>query len=69
MERLGDNHLMLTLAAPPCAGYLYSQVFSADIYKTVFKADPMSSASGQKYREEILQPGGSRCVPAEFISG
>lgn len=41
-------------------GYLYSQVFSADIYSTVFKADPMSSASGQKYRQEILQPGGSR---------
>ncbi|KAK4049917.1 metalloendopeptidase [Microbotryomycetes sp. JL221] len=41
-------------------GYLYSQVFSADMYETVFKSDPMSPESGLKYRREILQPGGSR---------
>ncbi|KAF8308563.1 metallopeptidase MepB [Clavulina sp. PMI_390] len=41
-------------------GYLYSQVFSADMYATVFEKDPMSPASGKKYRQNILLPGGSR---------
>ncbi|PLW22002.1 hypothetical protein PCANC_04348 [Puccinia coronata f. sp. avenae] len=41
-------------------GYLYSQVFSADMYATVFSADPMSTASGTRYRREILKPGGAR---------
>ncbi|KAF8311667.1 metallopeptidase MepB [Cantharellus anzutake] len=41
-------------------GYLYSQVFSADMYETVFKKDPMSAESGKRYRHEILLPGGSR---------
>jgi len=30
------------------------------MYETVFKKDPMSAESGQKYRKEILLPGGSR---------
>ncbi|BGP41596.1 metalloendopeptidase [Rhodotorula kratochvilovae] len=41
-------------------GYLYSQVFSADMYETVFAHDPMDRVAGQRYREEILQVGGSR---------
>lgn len=41
-------------------GYLYSQVFSTDMYATVFEKDPMDAAAGQRYRREILQPGGSR---------
>ncbi|GAA5858855.1 hypothetical protein JCM1840_006588 [Sporobolomyces johnsonii] len=41
-------------------GYLYSQVFSADMFKTVFGADPMSRDAGMRYREKILRPGGSR---------
>ncbi|GAA6003592.1 hypothetical protein JCM10207_003497, partial [Rhodosporidiobolus poonsookiae] len=41
-------------------GYLWSQVFSADMFATVFEKDPMSRAAGQRYRECILQPGGSR---------
>ncbi|KNF05202.1 hypothetical protein PSTG_01827 [Puccinia striiformis f. sp. tritici PST-78] len=41
-------------------GYLYSQVFSADMYESVFAQDPMSKESGLKYRNEILEPGGSR---------
>ncbi|KAJ8293989.1 Thimet oligopeptidase [Rhodotorula toruloides] len=41
-------------------GYLWSQVFSADMYETVFSKDPMSKEGGQRYRKEILQPGGSR---------
>ncbi|POY73392.1 hypothetical protein BMF94_3730 [Rhodotorula taiwanensis] len=41
-------------------GYLYSQVFSTDMYATVFEKDPMDAGAGQRYRREILQPGGSR---------
>ncbi|CEQ41605.1 SPOSA6832_03339 [Sporobolomyces salmonicolor] len=44
-------------------GYLYSQVFSADMFKTVFGADPMSRDAGMRYREKILRPGGSRLLP------
>jgi Zn-dependent oligopeptidase len=42
------------------ARYLYSLVFAADMYKTVFKADPLSAEMGHRYREMILRPGGSR---------
>jgi len=41
-------------------GYTYSLVFAADMYATVFKADPLDPACGKLYREKILQPGGSR---------
>ncbi|ESK89011.1 metallopeptidase [Moniliophthora roreri MCA 2997] len=41
-------------------GYTYSLVFAADMYATVFKADPLDPARGQRYREKILRPGGSR---------
>ncbi|KAF7792616.1 hypothetical protein EIP86_003713 [Pleurotus ostreatoroseus] len=41
-------------------GYTYSLVFAADMYATVFKADPLDPARGQRYRERILLPGGSR---------
>ncbi|KAH8104630.1 metallopeptidase MepB [Cristinia sonorae] len=41
-------------------GYMYSLVFAADMYATVFKADPLDPARGQKYREKILRVGGSR---------
>ncbi|ORY69423.1 hypothetical protein BCR35DRAFT_307983 [Leucosporidium creatinivorum] len=41
-------------------GYLYSQAFSADMYETVFKADPLSAEAGKRYREKILKVGGSR---------
>lgn len=40
--------------------YMYSLVFAADMYKTVFKQDPLDPALGAKYRKEILLPGGSR---------
>lgn len=43
----------------PCS-YTYSLVFAADMYATVFKADPLDPARGQKYREKILLPGGSQ---------
>ncbi|KAL5513671.1 PRD1 [Sanghuangporus vaninii] len=41
-------------------GYMYSLVFAADMYATVFKKDPLDPALGQRYRKEILFPGGSR---------
>ncbi|KAJ3875744.1 hypothetical protein F5051DRAFT_333312 [Lentinula edodes] len=41
-------------------GYTYSLVFAADMYATIFKADPLDPARGKRYREKILVPGGSR---------
>jgi len=41
-------------------GYTYSLVFAADMYATAFKANPLDPATGAKYRNEILLPGGSR---------
>lgn len=41
-------------------GYTYSLVFAADMYKTVFKSDPLDPSKGRHYRETILLPGGSR---------
>lgn len=41
-------------------GYLYSQVFAADIYYTLFKEDPMNTENGIRYRDIILKRGGSR---------
>ena len=41
-------------------GYLWSEVFSADMYATRFMKDPMNSDAGSSYRHEILEPGGSR---------
>ena len=39
---------------------MYSLVFAADMYATVFKKDPLDPASGEKYKNSILVPGGSR---------
>lgn len=41
-------------------GYLWSQVFAADIYYTKFKQDPMNTANGVLYRDIVLSRGGSR---------
>ncbi|KAJ7601172.1 hypothetical protein C8J56DRAFT_912335 [Mycena floridula] len=41
-------------------GYTYSLVFAADMYATVFKADPLDPARGKLYRDKILKYGGSR---------
>jgi Zn-dependent oligopeptidase len=41
-------------------GYTYSLVFAADMYATVFAADPLDPARGRHYRESVLLPGGSR---------
>lgn len=41
-------------------GYMYSLVFAADMYATVFKLDPLDPKLGEKYKKSILVPGGSR---------
>ncbi|CAK7207857.1 metalloendopeptidase [Sporothrix eucalyptigena] len=41
-------------------GYLYSQVYSTDMFYTVFKANPMDSAEGRRYRHTVLEKGGSQ---------
>jgi metallopeptidase MepB len=41
-------------------GYLYSQVYSADIFYTVFVKDPMNAKEGRRYRHMVLEKGGSQ---------
>ncbi|KAF8970809.1 metallopeptidase MepB [Flammula alnicola] len=41
-------------------GYTYSLVFAADMYATVFKADPLDPVRGRLYRDKILCAGSSR---------
>ncbi|KAF4632089.1 hypothetical protein G7Y89_g6028 [Cudoniella acicularis] len=40
-------------------GYLCSQVYSLDIFHTVFRSDPMNAAEGHRYRRMILEKGGA----------
>lgn len=40
-------------------GYLYSQVFSSDMYYAAFKADPLNSEAGRRYRRIVLEKGAS----------
>ncbi|KAJ1729467.1 metalloendopeptidase [Coemansia biformis] len=43
------------------AGYMWSEVFSADMYESRFKRDGVTNPlTGLDYRREILRPGGSR---------
>jgi metallopeptidase MepB len=41
-------------------GYLSSQVYSADMFHTVFKQDPMNPEAGRRYRRMVLEKGGSQ---------
>ncbi|KAK3324019.1 peptidase family M3-domain-containing protein [Cercophora scortea] len=41
-------------------GYLSSEVYSADMFGTVFKADPMNGKEGRRYRHTVLEKGGSQ---------
>ncbi|OAR00068.1 hypothetical protein LLEC1_07866 [Akanthomyces lecanii] len=41
-------------------GYLTSQVYATDMFRTVFSKDPMNKEAGRRYREIVLKPGGSR---------
>ena len=41
-------------------GYLSSQVYSADMFYTVFKKNPMDGKEGRRYRHTVLEKGGSQ---------
>ncbi|KAK0715537.1 peptidase family M3-domain-containing protein [Lasiosphaeris hirsuta] len=41
-------------------GYLSSQVYSTDMFITVFSANPMDPAEGRRYRHTVLEKGGSQ---------
>ena len=41
-------------------GYLSSQVYSADMFYSVFKKDPMDMKEGRRYRHTVLERGGSQ---------
>ncbi|KAI1945856.1 metalloendopeptidase [Ophidiomyces ophidiicola] len=41
-------------------GYLSSQVYSADMFYTVFKVNPMNGTEGRRYRHTVLEKGGSQ---------
>lgn len=41
-------------------GYLSSQVYSADMFHTVFAKDPMNREEGRRYRHMVLEKGGSQ---------
>ena len=51
------GHLMNQYSAA-YYGYLWAEVMSADMWKTVFEDDPFSKESGMRYRKLILAQGG-----------
>jgi len=38
-------------------GYLWSEVYSIDMFYSKFKADPMNGAEGRRYRHTVLEKG------------
>jgi metallopeptidase MepB len=41
-------------------GYLSSEVYSTDMFYSVFKKDPMDRKEGRRYRHTVLEKGGSQ---------
>ena len=41
-------------------GYLFSDVYSADMFYSVFKPDPMNGSEGRRYRHTVLEKGGGQ---------
>ncbi|KAL9053291.1 MAG: hypothetical protein Q9162_004842 [Coniocarpon cinnabarinum] len=41
-------------------GYLSSQVYSSDMFYSVFKKEPMNGEEGRRYRHTVLERGGSQ---------
>ncbi|KAK0640639.1 peptidase family M3-domain-containing protein [Cercophora newfieldiana] len=41
-------------------GYLWSKVYSTDMFYTAFKDDPMNKEAGRRYRHVLLEKGGSQ---------
>ena len=54
------NHLSSDDYSVGYYGYLYSLVFAADMYATVFKDAPLDPERGRLYREKILRAGASK---------
>ncbi|OAA65869.1 metallopeptidase MepB [Niveomyces insectorum RCEF 264] len=40
--------------------YIYAEILAADLFQTTFADDPLSPAAWARFREGILEPGGSR---------
>lgn len=47
-------------------GYLWSEVYASDMFRTVFSKDPMNKEAGRWYRNTVLKHGGSR-EPMELL--
>lgn len=41
-------------------GYLYSQVYSTDMFYSKSKQDPMSTKQGRRYRHAVIEKGSTR---------
>jgi metallopeptidase MepB len=39
---------------------MFSEVYSADMFYSVFKPDPMNGSEGRRYRHTVLEKGGSQ---------
>lgn len=37
-----------------------SQVYSADMFYTIFHSNPMNGSEGRRYRHQVLEKGGSQ---------
>jgi metallopeptidase MepB len=51
-------------------GYLSSQVYSTDMFYSVFKENPMNGKEGRRYRHTVLERGGSQeemAILEEFL--
>jgi len=51
------GHLMNQYSAA-YYGYLWAEVLSADMFATVFEANPFDTTAGRRYRNLVLAPGG-----------
>ncbi|KAM4063784.1 peptidase family M3 domain-containing protein [Hirsutella rhossiliensis] len=40
--------------------YLFSRAYSADMFNTYFRHDPMSATEGRRFRQQVLEKGGSQ---------
>ncbi|KAJ3494446.1 hypothetical protein NLG97_g4070 [Lecanicillium saksenae] len=54
------THLMMTDYASGYYGYLYSDVYAADLFYSQFQNHPLDSEKFQRYRKQVLERGGSR---------
>lgn len=41
-------------------GYLWSKVYSTDMFHSAFQNDPMSKEAGRRYRRMVLEKGGAQ---------